>query len=263
MLKRNGFTLIELLVVIAIIALLMSILMPAMAKVKEQARTVSCQANLRQWNFTFATYVEDNNGKFPSGTTPEGFWWFRQMDKKLVNYKENKIWFCPTATKPMQDIQGHPYQRPYAVAAWGIYPDSYAGPLGICGSYGLNGYVLNTNPGVTFESGRSTDNNWRTPQVKGANNVPLFIDALRFDLWPIYEDQPPATENISMQFESNNHMRRCCINRHSGYIGSAFCDFSVRKVGLKELWSLKWHKAYNTNAPPPVWPEWMSKFKDY
>jgi len=60
--KSRGFTLIELLVVIAIIALLMSILMPALARVREQARTIGCLANLRQWNFVAAMYTEDNDG---------------------------------------------------------------------------------------------------------------------------------------------------------------------------------------------------------
>jgi hypothetical protein len=38
---------------------------------------------------------------------------------------------------------------------------------------------------------------------------------------------------------------------------------SARKVGLKELWWLKWHKGFDLNADPPVWPAWMENFKDY
>jgi len=47
--RRRGFTLIELLVDIAIIALVMGILMPALARVKKQAKAVACQALLNQW----------------------------------------------------------------------------------------------------------------------------------------------------------------------------------------------------------------------
>src|SRR4030042_2888407 len=52
--RAGAFTLIELLVVIAVIALLMAILMPALQRVKEQGRTISCQANLRQWGLFFS-----------------------------------------------------------------------------------------------------------------------------------------------------------------------------------------------------------------
>ena len=49
--KAKGFTLIELLVVISIIAVLMAILIPALTQVKEQARTIICKSNLRQYVF--------------------------------------------------------------------------------------------------------------------------------------------------------------------------------------------------------------------
>jgi len=269
MVKRRGFTLIELLVVIAIIALLMAILMPALARVREQGKTVRCAANLRQWNLTFAMYVDESGGKFPSGTSAQGFMWVDQMPPPMLNWKENPIWFCPTATQPRWNIDGSENPRFYNYSAWGVYADAHAGPFGIAGSYGINGYVLSTLPGTTFEGGRRTDDNWRTPHVQNANNVPLFMDAMRFDLWPIAQDPPPTLED--MRWQGTNHMARACTNRHKTFINSAFCDFSVRKVGLKELWVLKWHKTYNVQGPwtkvggatAEDWPEWMRSFKEF
>ena len=60
---KKAFTLIELLVVIAIIALLLSILMPALQKIKTQARRVICRTNLHQWGLAFENYSASNNGK--------------------------------------------------------------------------------------------------------------------------------------------------------------------------------------------------------
>jgi len=59
--KRNAFTLVELLVVISIIALLLSILMPALSKVREQARTVICQSRKSQWGQYLYLYAHDND----------------------------------------------------------------------------------------------------------------------------------------------------------------------------------------------------------
>lgn len=63
--KRKGFTLIELLVVIAIIAILMSILMPALQRVKRQARTIVCRKNLSQYGLASRMYLDDFDGTFP------------------------------------------------------------------------------------------------------------------------------------------------------------------------------------------------------
>jgi prepilin-type N-terminal cleavage/methylation domain-containing protein/prepilin-type processing-associated H-X9-DG protein len=61
----KGFTLIELLVVISIIALLLSILMPALSKVKEQAKFVVCGSNIKQVGLAGMMYTSENDGYFP------------------------------------------------------------------------------------------------------------------------------------------------------------------------------------------------------
>jgi prepilin-type N-terminal cleavage/methylation domain-containing protein len=63
--RKKGFTLIELLVVIAIIAILMAILMPALQRVKKQARAIICKNNLSQYGLASRMYLNDFEGDFP------------------------------------------------------------------------------------------------------------------------------------------------------------------------------------------------------
>ena len=98
--RRRGFTLIELLVVISIIALLMAILMPALQRVKRQARSVACLSKLKQWGLFFSMYADDWNGKFNHGFTasPRADRWIYALGDY---YKwDDEFTCCPNATKP-------------------------------------------------------------------------------------------------------------------------------------------------------------------
>src|SRR5262245_9162320 len=64
-LRPAGFTLVELLVVIAIIALLVALLLPVLARAREQANRTVCASQLRQWGIATLNYTNDCKGDFP------------------------------------------------------------------------------------------------------------------------------------------------------------------------------------------------------
>jgi len=284
----TGFTLIELLVVIAVIALLMAILLPTLHRVRKQARAVACRANLRQWSIVFKAYTSSSEGAlhnqgFCEIAAPE-FWmyWLGRNAKGTEGIR-----CCPMAAKPANPagvFQADRTTAGGAFKAWGNFRP-YASPNVRAdrifhGSYSINNWLSvcdNTGSwiiGIAASGLRDRkDSFWGSENVQGAGDIPAFGDALWWCAWPKDTDEPPRFADDIEPFPCGcrDSMRRFCINRHDGYVNIAFLDGSVRRIGLKQLWTLKWHRNYATvnrwtrsaGVQPDDWPEWMQAFKDY
>jgi len=271
----KAFTLIELLVVILIIVLLMALSLPALSRARKQARAVACQVNLKQWGLRFATFANENDGSLRTSETavhtPEV--WLSWGDASYTGNRSGNALFCPMAGTPANDVSGaHEdlYGRMGSThggtfRAWGpLFLTQY---LSYYGSYGLNFWHVET------QVGRHTPREgWHTTEVRGANRVPVLLDSAYEWTGASGDDEydtPPERDAIPVNTYKANW--QSCINRHNGGVNGMFLDWSVRKVGLKEHWTLKWYPDYNTAGPwtkaggvqPEDWPQWMRKFKDY
>ncbi|MBN1975418.1 MAG: prepilin-type N-terminal cleavage/methylation domain-containing protein [Sedimentisphaerales bacterium] len=272
--KRKGFTLIELLVVIAIISLMLAILIPSLKRTRNQARFLVCQSNLKQWGVLLLMRIEGNQGHYLFDVEPRPY----KFEQDASVFKDKKISFCPMAVREGNKQYDGSVLRGIDDPRHVSFYTHFSGTLGSAfeswsydsnniniskGSYGFNiaffsTFSLTDFPGYTYHTKIS-----RIYSEKIPSNIPLMLDSASTWSTFAWEGQKPR---VTEEEETS-----CCINRHDGGVNCLFLDWSVRKVGLKELWKLKWYQLYNTNGPwtiaggvkPEDWPQWMREFKDY
>ena len=174
--KRAGFTLVELLVVISIIALLVSILMPALGKARAQAKAVVCNSNLSQLGLGMQLYLQDNDDVYvpwyhqnPAVPTDKGYWFsFLVITENAIFYNRNsteyiggdEVLFCPAhVLPPSPDNVLYPTAKDYAMRHDGRI------------SYGMN-YLIQYNPKNPTKLLRT-----RPSSIKSSAETILLTDA--------------------------------------------------------------------------------------
>ena len=271
--KKKAFTLIELLVVIAIIALLLSILMPSLGKVKEVARKTICRSNVRSLYQLAYMYTTEYDGSFNRGYFESGFAsgnsplsWVQAYAPYMESVLEGLL--CPS-TKSVEDRSGH------HKSTWDTTWIPGLRDFAEGGSYAKNGWCSNPQKnsrgaqkvptGETYDSSTYK----KITDFKNPRSVPVFADGFHWWATPKETDNPWQDGDFFGHAESPagvGNMARFTLDRHSkGEINMTFGDGSAEAVSIKELWGLKWHKNFSRDneftKDRPDWPDWMKNIQ--
>ncbi len=260
--ERRAFTVVELLVVSSIISLLVSLLTPAAQRAAQHARAAACQSQLRQWGTGFSMFLDEHDAPVVIADSAEWDRFWRPYCDRRRN-----LFLCPAATRYESNRNDPILTEREAIGcglgskrtAWKLALRTPASPEPglLLGGYGTNG------SGLAFLDARVS----RGRKFE-RSHIPVLLDCVNFYSQASASDEPPACEGA---LSSPGDIKSWCIDRHHGAINGLFLDWSVRTVGLKELWTLDWSPWFDAHGPwtkaggvqPNDWPRWMRACKDY
>ena len=258
--RNSAFTLIELLVVIAIIALLLSIVMPALRKVKEQARKVVCAANLSQTGKALETYEMTYDYKRfemrKNGSETDAYWWGKlapffgntHYETDIKKGKVIDVLMCPSAPASKFDLAlQDPAGGGGTTGTWGeaARPWEWDRTDGIStlGSYTINAWIGHD---YLYDAAVGRQEYMYRNWLDVPPTVPLFGCGTWTASWPMGTDLAPT----DLQGGAGGGMVQFCIARHGRAVNLIFKDLHAESTKqLEDLWYYRWHKDYQQ---PPI-----------
>ncbi|HOK95638.1 MAG TPA: type II secretion system protein [Anaerohalosphaeraceae bacterium] len=257
--KRSAFTLIELLVVIAIIALLLSVIIPALRKAKTQSKMVVCRSNMRGVQTGLLLYLEANDQKmFPYS----GWLWIKKLEAHVGDLDE--IRYCPeivagvdAALQAAQTANANRWGTSRQPWVWRQTDPVTGQMLYEAGGLGFNGWLYG-NVNTWVPAGMENYPYKTMSEVTSPSKTPVFADENWVDSWPRNTNQlhPNLLSDPQTYYNtgdttggtSDYAMGRFLVNRHFNLrINISFIDGHVEMIDMKDLWTLAWHRGAKPN----------------